>query len=137
MAILLDTCAIIWLGNGDRMSPTSLAAIQQAASTGEVYVSPISAWEIGHAHADPKKNIHFLPSPDVWFKAFLMRVGIRLALLSVTAAVESAALPGEVHADPADRFLIATARELGATIVTRDRRIIEYSRQGFVDVLSC
>lgn len=137
MVILLDTCAIIWLGNGNKMSAASLAAIQQAASAAEVYVSPISAWEIGHAHADPKKNIHFLPSPDVWFKAFLMRVGIRLAPLSVTAAIESSALPGDVHADPADRFLIATARELGATIVTRDRRIIDYSRQGFVDVLAC
>lgn len=137
MALLLDTCAIIWLGNGDRMSPASLSAVQKAAATAEVFVSPISAWEIGYAHADPKKDIHFLPSPDVWFKAFLMRVGVRLAPFSVMAAIDASALPGTIHGDPADRFLIATARELGAAIVTRDRRILDYGRQGFVDVVAC
>jgi len=37
--------------------------------------------------------------------------------------------------NPADRILIATARELAATLVTRDREIIAYGQQGNVSVL--
>lgn len=137
MAVLLDTCAVIWLGNGDRMSASGLAAIQQAAATGEVFISPVSAWEIGYVHVDPKKNITFQPSPLLWLQAFLLRPGVRIVPLSLTAAVDASALPGPIHADPADRMLIATARELGASIVTRDRRILDYGRLGHVDVIAC
>ena len=51
-------------------------------------------------------------------------------------AVESCFLPGEFHNDPADRFLVATARLKNAALVTRDQRIIEYGNQGHVKVLS-
>jgi PIN domain nuclease of toxin-antitoxin system len=46
-------------------------------------------------------------------------------------------LPGELHADPADRLLIATARQLGVPLVTRDRRILDYAAQGHVDAIPC
>jgi len=36
-----------------------------------------------------------------------------------------------------DRILIATARELAATLVTRDRAIIAYGAQGNVSVVAC
>ncbi|MCC6469879.1 MAG: type II toxin-antitoxin system VapC family toxin [Alphaproteobacteria bacterium] len=137
MAVLLDTCAIIWLGGGARMSAASIAAINQAAVSGEVFVSPISAWEIGYVHADPRKDVSFQPSPAVWFQAFLLRAGVRLVPITVNAATEAATLPGPIHADPADRLLIATARELGASIVTRDRKILDYGRRGHVDVIAC
>lgn len=40
-----------------------------------------------------------------------------------------------VHADPADRFLIATARVLKATLATRDEHILDYAEQGLLRVL--
>jgi PIN domain nuclease of toxin-antitoxin system len=42
-----------------------------------------------------------------------------------------------VHSDPADRLLVATARALGVPIVTRDRRILNYAKAGFVDAVPC
>jgi predicted nucleic acid-binding protein len=60
---------------------------------------------------------------------------VRLAPLSPAIAVESTRLPGDFHRDPADRFIVATARELGATLVTRDERILRYGAEGFVQVL--
>ena len=50
-------------------------------------------------------------------------------------ALESSHLPGEFHADPADRILVATARRLDATLITADRKIIEYGKSGFVRIM--
>lgn len=46
-AVLLDTCAVIWLANGDRMEAASMAAILHACRADGTFVSPVSAWEIG------------------------------------------------------------------------------------------
>ena len=45
--LLLDTCALIWFANGERMSSESINAIEEAALGNGVFVSPVSAWEIG------------------------------------------------------------------------------------------
>ena len=46
-------------------------------------------------------------------------------------------MPGTLHRDPADRLLIATARDLGAPLVTRDARILAYAAQGHLDAIPC
>ena len=46
--------------------------------------------------------------------------------------VDSVRLPGSLHADPADRFLIATARHWSSALVTADAKILDYSAQGHV-----
>ena len=48
------------------------------------------------------------------------------AALSSKIAAESYRLPGEFHWDPADRILIATARVENWTLLTADRRILDY-----------
>lgn len=52
--------------------------------------------------------------------------------ISPAMADEVAALPETVHRDPADRILVATARTLGAKLVTSDRRIAD---AGLVEVV--
>ncbi len=49
-------------------------------------------------------------------------------------AVESCRLPGPFHHDPADRMIVATARIAGATLVTGDKRILDYGARGHVAV---
>ena len=61
--------------------------------------------------------------------------GIAVAPLTAEIMIESVHLPGEVHGDPADRMLAATARVLGATLVTKDDQLIQYSRQRHVRAL--
>lgn len=41
-------------------------------------------------------------------------------------ALRSVSLPEPFHADPADRMIVATAMVLGATLVTRDERLLSY-----------
>ena len=51
--------------------------------------------------------------------------------LDAVTAAESTLLPGHPHGDPADRFLMATARTHGVALATRDEKIIEYGKLGF------
>ena len=53
---------------------------------------------------------------------------------SLDVSVASTRLPGDFHSDPADRIIVATARHLGAMLVTDDKLILTYSTQGHVNV---
>lgn len=128
--MLLDTCAAIWLANGDRLAPAALEAIVAAGLAHGVYVSPASAWEIGmlsRARPGRAPGPQFLPDPKTWFARVPAGPGIRQATLTPEIAIDASALPGEVHGERGDRLLIATARHFGMPIVTRDRRIIAYA----------
>lgn len=136
--LLLDTCAVIWLANGD-LSPPVASAIVTAGLAAGVFVSPISAWEVGML-GNPRNNrpaVQFLPDPKAWFARFMAGPAIREAALTPEIAIDASYLPGDMHGDPADRLLVATARHLGIPLVTRDARIIAYAGQGFVQVLPC
>ena len=61
--------------------------------------------------------------------------GLRLLALSVRILIESTRLPGEIHRDPADRLLAATAREHSLTLVTRDKELLGYARRGHIQAL--
>jgi PIN domain nuclease of toxin-antitoxin system len=137
VSILLDTCAVIWLANGDAMSAGSLAAIRTASRTGEVFVSPVSAWEIGLLATNPVRPVRFDPDPITWFANLLALPGIDLAPLTPEAAIASSFLPGRLYADPADRLLVATARRMNATLVTRDEKLVRYGQQGHARVVAC
>lgn len=123
--LLLDTHVILWLDAGERLAPEAIAAIEEARPAGGVLVSPVSAWEIGMLVR--KGRITLDCDPARWFGRFLDQAGIRLAPLTVEAAAGSSSLPEPCHGDPADRMLIATARHLGLPLMTRDRKILDYS----------
>jgi PIN domain nuclease of toxin-antitoxin system len=107
-SVLLDTCTLIWLANGDRMRPQAADAIVAAGLSGGILVSPVSAWELGLL-ARPRGRNH--ASGRNW--------------------------AGEVHGDPADQMIVATARHLGIPVVTRDARILAYARRGHVAAIRC
>ena len=65
-----------------------------------------------------------------WINEALTGPGIALVPLLPKIAVASSRLPGGPHGDLADRVIVATARHLGAPVVTADRKILTYSRQG-------
>jgi PIN domain nuclease of toxin-antitoxin system len=115
-SILLDTCAAIWLMEGEPMSEASLLAIRGAreANVG-VYLSPFTAWEIGTLIA--KQRLHLTLSPDVWFETLLAEPGMRLAGLTPKILIASTALPGKPPSDPADRIIAATARVYGHVVM--------------------
>lgn len=138
--MLLDTCAVIWLANGDPIDPGALAAILHAALADGIFVSPASAWEVGllsRVRGDKRLAVSFLPDPHSWFARFMGGAGIKEAPLLPEIAIASSHLPDPLHGDPADRFIIATARHHQIPIITRDSKIIDYAAQGHVNVIAC
>jgi PIN domain nuclease of toxin-antitoxin system len=134
--VLLDTCAAIWLMNGDPMTQESRRAIQtaQKQSLG-VYVSPISAWEIGTLVT--KRGLQLSMAADAWFELLLSLPGVRLAEMPPKVLIAAAYLPGIAPKDPADRIIAATAREYGLTVLTRDQELIPYAEAGRLSAVRC
>lgn len=84
-----------------------------------------------------KGKIALSMPPRVWFSRVAEHSAITTATLSHDLLIESCSLPDYLPGDPADRIIIATAREFGMTIVTRDRPILDYARLGHVRALAC
>ena len=63
--------------------------------------------------------------------------GVTLADMSPDLLIASSFLPGKPPRDPADRIVAATARDLGATLMTRDSVLLNYGKQGHVNVVAC
>ena len=120
-AYLLDSCAVVWLANGDKRLP---AAVRKTLATAdELYVSPISAWEISRKALN---GTLILPerARTIWKK---LVESYHLKVLPVTPEISFVAseLP-KIHKDPADRLIIATAKVGQLTIVTSDHRFPLY-----------
>jgi PIN domain nuclease of toxin-antitoxin system len=135
--VLLDTCAAIWVGNGEHLAPRALRAIREAAGRRELLISPVTAWEIGLATKHWRNPLVLVPTPASWLADLLALPGVDVAPLKPEVAFGSSELPGSFHGDPADRLLVATARELGAPLVTRDARILAYAAEGHVEAIAC
>lgn len=136
--VLLDTCAVIWLANGQPIEEGAQTQIEHAARAEGVFVSPVCAWEIGLlSRAKAGRSFEFLPDPATWFARFMAGPAIKPAGFTAEIAIASSQLPEPLHGDSADRLLIATARHLGMPIVTRDAKIIAYAAAGHVNVVPC
>ncbi len=134
--LLLDTCAMIWTGNGDSLSPQAVECLNASHRKGRrVHISPLSAWELGLLVSRDRLRLT-RPVAD-WFEEYVNGGRLTLAGLSPGILAESSFLPGNPPVDPADRILIATARAGDLTIVTRDRLILAYAAKGHVRVLRC
>lgn len=131
MKLLLDTHVLIWLlEDSTRISDAVYTKVQQAADEDQLLVSAITPWEIAFLTAKGKLTLR--RDVSEWLDAALALPGIRLEPLSPAITAASTRLPGEIHADPADRILVATARHTDAVLVTADQQILNYASQGFL-----
>lgn len=80
-------------------------------------------------------HVQFSAAIADWVSGALSDSRVELVPLRPEIAVEACNLPGRFHKDPADRMIVATARIAGATLITRDDRILDYARQGFVGAI--
>ena len=134
--LLLDTCTLVFMTERARMAPAAVATLQAATEGGEItYVSPITAWEVGMLTS--RGRLQMLIRPERWFSNLFEVSGVRLAEMSPDLLIASSYLPGKPPKDPTDRIIAATARELGATLITRDQALLDYGAQGHVAVLEC
>jgi PIN domain nuclease of toxin-antitoxin system len=133
--LLLDTHCWLWaqLGLIQRLSKAALQAIRSAESDGNLRISVISIWEL--AMLENRGRVALPMNIRTWVDQALSKPGIAVSPLTPEIMIESVHLPGELHGDPADRMLTATARVLGATLVTKDDRLLRYSKQRHVRAL--
>jgi PIN domain nuclease of toxin-antitoxin system len=134
--VLLDTCAAIWFSDGEKLRREAAAEFEVAAEgLRKIYVSPISALEVGLLVSRGR----YLAKVEVtrWFDHFVAKGGFVVADLSPRLLAGSSLLPGKPPTDPSDRIIIATAREHGFRVMTRDRKILDYAEQGHVQVIAC
>ena len=119
--LLVDTCAIIWLATGDRkLSQFARDAMRDAEL---LCFSSISIWEIARL---VKAGDLEMPVTSARLADMLVeRYDMKELPINNSIALRSSALP-EIHKDPADRFIIATALLNEFTVVTGDHRFAEY-----------
>lgn len=120
--ILLDTHIWVrWIEPGLDPLPSAITSLINASD--RVYVSAVSCWEVAYL---AKKNRLILPIPtDEWLRAALEESGVESFSITAKIASRAASLP-DIHRDPADRFIIATAVETGGTLISLDHTFRDY-----------
>jgi PIN domain nuclease of toxin-antitoxin system len=123
MNTLLDTHALVWWVDGSKkLSRDQHRATERAASTGGLFVSEVSFWEI--AMLVEAQKLTFREPIDEWLERAAAAPAVERIGITPTIAREIASLSTTRNWDPADRIIVATARVLGAPLVTSDSRII-------------
>lgn len=121
MKLLLDTHVWLWSAlERARLSRRVIAELQNP--TNELWLSPISLWEVLTLCQKGRLSLH--PNPSDWIANILGAVPMREAQVTYQVAQETGRvqLP---HRDPADRFLVATARVFDLTLVTADEHLLK------------
>jgi PIN domain nuclease of toxin-antitoxin system len=129
--LLLDTCAMLWLAEGVELAGDA----RQAIADCKLNVSPITVWEI--ANLVRKKRIALAMPVAKWFRQTVRMMEAAMPELTVDILAGSCELPGAPPTDPADRIIIATARDASMVLMTRDKAILAYSRAGYVRTMAC
>jgi PIN domain nuclease of toxin-antitoxin system len=121
MKLLLDTHIWVWSAlDRARLSARLIAALENPSN--ELWLSPISLWEV--LTLSQKHRLTLDPNPQAWIENTLDAVPMREAQITYQVAQETGRvqLP---HRDPADRFLVATARVFDLTLVTADENLLK------------
>jgi PIN domain nuclease of toxin-antitoxin system len=91
---------------------------------GKIIVSSITAWEI--AMLVSRGRLSLTMDVAAWLSVVEEIEAVAFAPVDNEIGVKAVDLPGECHKDPADRIIVATARRLGAPVVTADDKIRSY-----------
>ncbi len=123
--IVLDTHAWVWWVSGSKLlSVKARATIDLHMAERTVRVSSISVWEV--AQLVERGRLELTMETDHWVARSESLPFLEFVPVDNRIALQSTSLPGAFHADPADRLIVATALALGATLVTKDKRLRAY-----------
>lgn len=127
---LLDTHYWVWLQTGDtkQITPAAREDLLNFQLAKRLYLSAVSVWEVARLVADGDMELGM--SIDRFVREATIDGGLSLLPLTTQILIESTRLPGDIHRDPSDRLLVATAREHGLTLVTRDKPLLRYAKDG-------
>lgn len=122
--LVLDTHVLIWAHMGIRIPSKVQRRIASAGKVNELFISAITPWEI--ALGARRQRIKIAGDVLEWIQDALDALSVLVASLEPAIAVDAVDL-GWDHADPSDRMIVATARRLGASLVTADAAILEFA----------
>jgi PIN domain nuclease of toxin-antitoxin system len=117
LKLLLDTHIWLWaIGEPQRLGRRVLRELTAPGS--EVWLSPVSLWEA--LLLVRKGRIRVSTDLSQWLEASASKVREAVLTHQIVAAADQL----QMHPDPADRFLAATAKVLGLTLVTADEQLL-------------
>ena len=132
--IVLDTHVLVWAMEDERrLGPDARAVIAAAGQSDDIGISAITPWEI--ALLVERGRLRLAQEVGAWIRAVLALPGVRLLPIEPAIATDGVRLPGAFRADPADRLIIATARQCGAPLLTADFSILSYAAGGHVQTI--
>lgn len=124
--ILLDTNALIWWSTApEKLSRKARKTIEDVIKKEEILISSISVWEVFLLMR--KNKVGFSIDVDSWLDKLESLPFIRFVPIDNKIASQSVKLDFE-NSDPADRIIIATALNMGAKLVTSDKKILNYQK---------
>ena len=120
--ILLDTHVLVWLLADDRrIGKQTREAVDRSWARGEAAISAITFWEV--AMLENKGRLSLLADIGAWRTSLLEEGLVEIAVDGEVGI--RAGLLQDLHGDPADRLIVATALE-GHQLVTADHRLLEW-----------
>jgi PIN domain nuclease of toxin-antitoxin system len=136
MRLILDTCALLAFVTAEPMSAPALDGIAAARGVRMALVPTVAALEIAQKWAAGKLRLKGGATARQWYERVVALYQFSEIGITADLALAAYELPEPFHKDPADRLIVAMARRLRAPVVTVDRRILDYGRQGHVEVLA-
>jgi len=134
--LLLDTHVWLWwlLGHERLANAACRPAIERAEAAGRAAISAITLWETLLLHDVGRLDLG--QDPRAWLLEARRSLAITVLPVGEWEAVESRLLPGELHRDPADRFIVATARLRRCVLLTADVRLLAYAAAGHLRAMN-
>ncbi len=122
--ILVDTHVLVWWQcSSERLAERHLAMLRDHEREG-ILVSAISFWEV--ALLVSKRRLDLNAPLSEWTARVLADPTLEVVPASPQVLIESTRLPGLFYPDPADRIIVATAREHDLALLTEDARVLAY-----------
>jgi PIN domain nuclease of toxin-antitoxin system len=119
--VFLETCALLYLASGsDRLSDHAVRMVDNAKAA---FISPISAWEISLKCV--RGQLSLPEEPEPWFETAISVHSLELYHLTPSILMHANRLPWH-HRDPADRFIIASALDAKAALISTDEKMRQY-----------
>jgi len=114
---LLDTHVMLWWFRDMPLSSAATAVLSELEN--QIYVSPVTAWELSIKAA--KGHVDLSGS----YLDAVSESGFQILNITWSHAVAAAELPAH-HKDPFDRLLLGQASVEGMTVVSRDAHFVHY-----------
>ena len=121
--ILLDTHVVVWLDQDDpSLGASCRALVESAMADGDLVVSAISFWEVKMLVEKHRLSLDIEVSE---WRRDLLAAGVRELPIDGQVGIQAASL-GDLHRDPADRIIVATAQLSHASLATADKRLLDW-----------